>query len=148
MAVGVEYRIAGNKETRVARAHARRETILCGGVINSPQLLELSGIGKREHLEAVGVPVTHHLPGVGENLQDHLTINVQQGLHGVPTFYEESRPLAMVRNLFKYLLKGTGLLAHPAAQVGVFSAPQTTWSGPTRRSTSRLPPANRTARAT
>jgi choline dehydrogenase len=118
--VGVEYRVTGKKDSRVERAYARQETILCGGVINSPQLLELSGIGDRQHLESLGVEVKHHLPGVGENLQDHLTINVQQGLHGVSTFYEESRPLAMIKNLFKYLLKGTGLLAHPAAQVGVF----------------------------
>jgi choline dehydrogenase len=120
VAVGVEYRVTGSKVSRVERAYARGEVILCGGVINSPQLLELSGIGHREHLESLGVEVRQHLPGVGENLQDHLTINIQQGLHGVPTFYEESRPLAMIKNLFKYLMKGTGLLAHPAAQVGVF----------------------------
>jgi choline dehydrogenase len=120
VAVGVEYRVSGRRESRVERAYARSEVVLCGGVINSPQLLELSGIGNREHLEALGVDVKQHLPGVGENLQDHLTINIQQGLHGVPTFYEESRPLAMLGNLLKYLFKGTGLLAHPAAQVGVF----------------------------
>lgn len=120
IATGVEYRLAGKKDVRVERAYARGEVILCGGVINSPQLLELSGVGDQAHLEAVGIPVQHHLPGVGENLQDHLTINVQQGLQGVPTFYEESRPLPMIKNVLKYFLKGRGLLAHPAAQVGVF----------------------------
>jgi choline dehydrogenase-like flavoprotein len=120
IATGVEYRLDGKKESRVERAYAKSEVILCGGVINSPQLLELSGVGDKAHLEALGIPVKHHLPGVGENLQDHLTINVQQGLHGVPTFYEESRPLAMIKNVFNYFLKGRGLLAHPAAQVGVF----------------------------
>ncbi|CAA0101059.1 Alcohol dehydrogenase [acceptor] [Halioglobus japonicus] len=119
-AVGVEYSVSGKKETQTLRAYANSEVILCGGVINSPQLLELSGIGDKTHLETLNIPVEKHLPGVGENLQDHLTINVQQGLHGVPTFYEESRPLAMVRNIFKYLMKGRGLLAHPASQVGVF----------------------------
>ena len=119
-AIGVEYRVNAKKGSPLERAYARNETILCGGVINSPQLLELSGVGDRQHLESVGLEVKHHLPGVGENLQDHLTINVQQGLHGVPTFYEETRPLAMAKNVIKYLLKGTGLLAHPAAQVGVF----------------------------
>ena len=89
-------------------------------MINSPQLLELSGVGDREHLESLGIEVKHHLPGVGENLQDHLTINIQQGLHGVRTFFEETRPLAMLKNLFKYLFRRTGLLAHPAAQAGVF----------------------------
>ena len=119
-AVGVQYRCTKGKESHVERVYASGEVILCGGVINSPQLLELSGIGDREHLAPLGVDVKQHLPGVGENLQDHLTINIQQGLHGTPTFYDESRPLAMIKNLFKYLLKGSGLLAHPAAQVGVF----------------------------
>jgi choline dehydrogenase len=120
VAIGVEYRLTGKKESRVERAYTCGEVILCSGVINSPQLLELSGIGDRELLESLGVDVKQHLPGVGENLQDHLTINVQQALHGVPTFFEETRPLAMIKNLFNYLLKGSGLLAHPAAQVGVF----------------------------
>ncbi len=119
-AVGVQYRLEEKKGVRVEHAYARGEVVLCGGVINSPQLLELSGIGGKAHLEALGIPLEKHLPGVGENLQDHLTVNVQQGLHGVPTFYEESRPLQLVRNIFKYLLQGRGLLAHPAAQVGVF----------------------------
>lgn len=119
-AVGVQYRVTGKKNVTVERAYANSEVVLCGGVINSPQLLELSGIGDKGHLETLGIAVEQHLPGVGENLQDHLTINVQQGLQGVPTFYEESRPLEMIKNVFKYLLKGRGLLAHPAAQVGVF----------------------------
>ena len=119
-AVGVTYRLSGKKDTQLVNAHASGEVILCGGVINSPQLLELSGIGDKAHLETLGIPLEHHLPGVGENLQDHLTINVIQGLHGVPTFFEESRPLEMIKNVFKYFLKGRGLLAHPAAQVGVF----------------------------
>ena len=91
-AVGVEYRITSKKGSHVERAYARRETILCGGVINSPQLLELSGVGEQQHLASVGLEVKHHLPGVGENLQDHLTVNIQQGLNGVPTFFEETRP--------------------------------------------------------
>jgi choline dehydrogenase len=119
-ATGIEYRITEKKTSRLERAYARSEVILSGGTINSPQLLELSGIGDREHLENLGIDVVQHLPGVGENLQDHLTINIQQGLQGLATFYEESRPLALLKNVFKYFFKGTGLLAHPAAQVGVF----------------------------
>jgi choline dehydrogenase len=119
-AVGVEYRLTGKKHATVTRAYARGEVILCGGVINSPQLLELSGIGDQAHLQTLGIQVRQHLPGVGENLQDHLTINIQQGLDGVPTFYEETRPQALIKNIVKYLLSGRGLLAHPAAQVGVF----------------------------
>ena len=46
--------------------------ILCSGTIGSPQLLLLSGIGERRHLEGLGIPLVHHLPGVGYNLQDHV----------------------------------------------------------------------------
>ncbi|MEP4146285.1 MAG: choline dehydrogenase [Halioglobus sp.] len=115
-AVGVQF----NRKGETERAHASGEVILSGGVINSPQLLELSGIGQKDHLEKLGIEVLHDLPGVGENLQDHLTINIQQGIDGIGTFYEETRPLALVKNLLKYFTKGNGLLSHPAAQVGVF----------------------------
>jgi choline dehydrogenase len=66
-ATGVVFRLDG--ELRTARAAS--EVILCGGAVNSPQLLLLSGIGQAEHLVARGVPVLHHLPGVGQSLQDH-----------------------------------------------------------------------------
>jgi choline dehydrogenase len=71
-AVGVTYRHNGSMQT--ARAG---EVILCGGAINSPQLLQLSGIGAPETLAAAGVPLKHMLPGVGENLQDHLEVYIQ-----------------------------------------------------------------------
>ncbi len=54
-----------------------KEVILCGGTFNSPQLLQVSGIGNSQHLKSVGVEPVHHLPGVGENLQDHLEVYVQ-----------------------------------------------------------------------
>ncbi len=66
-ATGVVFRLDG--ETRTARAAS--EVILCGGAVNSPQLLMLSGIGPAAHLGALGVPVTHDLAGVGQSLQDH-----------------------------------------------------------------------------
>jgi choline dehydrogenase len=119
-ATGVEFSQTSRKETTVHRALARGEVILCGGVINSPQLLELSGVGQRERLEGLGIDVNADLPGVGENLQDHLTVNVQQSLHGIDTFYEKTRPLALIGNVVKYFTQRKGLLAHPAAQVGVF----------------------------
>ncbi|MCC7271156.1 MAG: choline dehydrogenase [Alphaproteobacteria bacterium] len=67
-AVGVEY--AQHGQVRTVRA--RREVLLCGGTIHSPQILQLSGIGPGGLLQAHGVAVVHDLPGVGENLQDHL----------------------------------------------------------------------------
>jgi choline dehydrogenase len=69
---GVDYQHLGRR--RRVRA---REVILCGGAINSPQLLLLAGIGPREHLEALDIPVVMDLPGVGSNLQDHLEVYVQ-----------------------------------------------------------------------
>ncbi|NEE20587.1 choline dehydrogenase [Streptomyces sp. SID7499] len=74
-AVGVEYR-RGRGGTQQVRAG---EVILCGGAINSPQLLQLSGVGNAKELAALGVDVVHDLPGVGENLQDHLEVYIQYG---------------------------------------------------------------------
>ena len=59
------------------RPGPRREVILAGGPINSPQLLKLSGIGPADELQALGIPVVADLPGVGENLQDHLEFYFQ-----------------------------------------------------------------------
>ena len=119
-AVGVEYTQTIGKKKLTEKAYAKSEVILCGGVINSPQLLELSGIGNKDILEPLGIEVKKHLPGVGENLQDHLTVHVIQGLHGVNTFYEETRPLTLVKNIFNFLFRRHGLLTHPAAQAGIF----------------------------
>ncbi|MBU4526171.1 MAG: choline dehydrogenase [Desulfomicrobium sp.] len=71
-AVGVEYERLG----RMHRVNGG-EVISCGGAINSPQLLQLSGIGNGAELRELGIPVVHDLPGVGENLQDHLELYVQ-----------------------------------------------------------------------
>jgi choline dehydrogenase len=71
-AVGVEALERGQ-----AREIRAGEVVLCGGAINSPQLLQLSGVGNARELEAVGVDVVQDLPGVGENLQDHLEVYVQ-----------------------------------------------------------------------
>ncbi len=67
-ATGVLARIDG----REVRLRARREVVLCGGSFSSPQLLELSGIGRREVLQAAGIPLQHELPMVGENLSEHV----------------------------------------------------------------------------
>src|SRR5262249_28327686 len=70
--VGVSYVQDG--ETR--QEHTRNEVILCGGAINSPQLLLLSGIGPADQLRRLGIPIVVDLPGVGQNLQDHLDVAV------------------------------------------------------------------------
>jgi choline dehydrogenase len=73
-AVGVEYRHQG----QIQRVSAG-DVILCGGAINSPQLLQLSGIGNAGELMSLGVGIVADLPGVGENLQDHLEVYIQYG---------------------------------------------------------------------
>lgn len=72
-AVGVDYLRAG----RARRTAEAGEVILCGGAINSPQLLQLSGIGDEDLLRPLGIPVAQHLPGVGANAQDHLEVYIQ-----------------------------------------------------------------------
>src|SRR5205085_10269897 len=70
---GVTFRRHGE----LCTARAAREVILCGGAVNSPQLLMLSGIGPQEHLAGFGIPVVHHLPGVGQSLQDHYSAAIK-----------------------------------------------------------------------
>jgi choline dehydrogenase len=72
-AVGVDYLRGG----RLRRSVDAGEVILCGGAFNTPQLLQLSGVGDETLLRNLGIEVVHHSPGVGENLQDHLEVYVQ-----------------------------------------------------------------------
>ncbi len=99
-AVGVEYR-PGSGRPRRARA---AEIILAGGAINSPQLLQLSGVGDARLLATVGIEAVHDLPGVGENLQDHLEVYVQYAsrlpVSVAPALKWRNRPLVGARWLF------------------------------------------------
>ncbi|MEU6421246.1 choline dehydrogenase [Streptomyces spiralis] len=95
-AVGVEYR-RGRGAPQQIRAG---EVILCGGAINSPQLLQLSGVGDADELRALGIDVVHGLPGVGENLQDHLEVYVQ---------YACKQPVSMQPYLAKWRAPFIGL---------------------------------------
>ena len=95
-AVGVELAERGN----VRRIDAG-EVILCGGAINSPQLLQLSGVGNADELRTLGVEVVHDLPAVGENLQDHLEVYVQYAsklpVSVAPALKWRNRPLVGLR---------------------------------------------------
>ena len=79
--IGVRYRRDGVE--RIVKA--RREVILSAGAVNSPQLLELSGVGRGATLQGLGIDVVHDLPGVGENLQDHLQLRMAYKVRGVKT---------------------------------------------------------------
>jgi choline dehydrogenase len=84
-AVGVEYEQGGG----LRRVTARREVIIAASAVNSPKLLQLSGIGAPDVLKAAGVPVAHALPGVGENLQDHLEVYFQVRCREPVTLYSK-----------------------------------------------------------
>ncbi|MEZ0282260.1 MAG: choline dehydrogenase [Methyloceanibacter sp.] len=104
-AVGVEYLKGG----RLATVRVRREVILSGGAINSPQVLMLSGIGNADALKALGISVIQHLPGVGENLQDHIEAYVQYACKQPITLYSATNPLAKLKIGVEWILTGKGL---------------------------------------
>ena len=115
-ATGVECVIRGNS----VRFTASREVVACAGAINSPKLLELSGIGQAERLQRLGIPLIRDLPGVGENLHDHWNSYIVREVQQGATYFSESKPLPMLRNLLRYLTSGDGFLGKPAAHVAVF----------------------------
>jgi len=104
-ATGVEYRRHGQTLT----AHADREVILCGGVINSPQLLMLSGIGEPDELRGVGVKVRVALPGVGKNLQDHISAAIAYERKTPGPFHRAMRFDRIVPALAKAYFSGEGI---------------------------------------
>lgn len=83
---------------------ATREIILAGGTINSPQVLQLSGVGDPEGLKRVGIPVQHSLPGVGNNLQDHLDYMVAFAANAPISYYRLQSPINRVLGALKWFL--------------------------------------------
>ncbi len=99
---------------------ADREVILCGGAINSPQLLMLSGVGPADHLQGHGIPVVADLPGVGQNLQDHLELYVQQACAQPITLYTVQHGLPMILSGLRWFLFQSGLCASAHLEAGGF----------------------------
>ena len=116
-AVGVSYRQTGQE----FRVKAKREVILTAGAFGTPQLLQLSGVGRPEDITQHGIQMVHELPGVGQNLQDHLdfilcnksrdTDNFGIGLAGTAN---------LMSHISQYRKDGTGMLATPFAEGGAF----------------------------
>lgn len=115
-AVGVEVVQHGER----LQLMASREVILCGGAINSPQLLQLSGVGDPALLEPLGIPVVAPLKGVGENLQDHLETYVQYACKEPITLYSAVNPLVKAKIGLEWLLFQTGLGATNHFESGGF----------------------------
>jgi len=124
-ATGVTFTQGGTERT----ALARREVILSGGPINTPQLLMLSGIGPGAHLSDMGLGVVHDLPGVGQNLQDHLELYVQQACSKPITLYGAMNPLKKALIGIEWILAKRGLGATNHFEAGGFirSRPDVPW---------------------
>jgi choline dehydrogenase len=114
---GVRYSVGGERR----EARAAREVVVSAGSVNSPQLLELSGIGQPERLASLGIEVRHALPGVGENLRDHYAPRTRWGIGAKGfTYNDTARGLGLVRQALRYALFGQGLLGAVAAPIRAF----------------------------
>jgi choline dehydrogenase len=108
-AIGVAYHRGGANGQR-HKIVARREVIVSGGTINSPQLLQLSGIGPADLLRNLGIDVHHDLPGVGENLRDHYGTRLTARAKNVRTINELARGPRLVGEIAKYFLGRRSIL--------------------------------------
>ncbi len=115
---GVRYTLNGQSH----EARAGREVIVSGGSINSPQLLELSGIGQPERLQELGIAVRHALKGVGENLRDHYSPRMKWTVPSAlgMTYNDKARGLGLVWQALKYGLTRKGLLGLPASPIRAY----------------------------
>ena len=117
-AIGLRYRQDG--QSREARASG--EVILAAGAIGSPQLLELSGVGRPELIQAIGAPVVHALPGVGENLQDHLQLRTIFAVEGARTLNVDTQsPFKRAMMGLDYALRRRGPMTMAPSQLGLFT---------------------------
>ena len=114
-AVGVTY-VKGRKEHAVYSG----ETILCGGAINSPALMQLSGLGAGGELKDLSIPVVEDLPGVGRNLQDHLEVYIQYACKKKVSLYPALKPYRAPKIGFDWLFRKKGIGATNHFEAGGF----------------------------
>jgi choline dehydrogenase len=107
--------IIGQSRFGSLRIRGHREIIICAGAIQSPQLLELSGIGNGTRLQEFGIPVIQHLPGVGENLQDHYISRLTWRVKNTSSINLSVRGVNFFAQVFRYLFFRKGVLTLPAA---------------------------------
>jgi choline dehydrogenase len=116
-AVAVEYETKG----QIKKVLAAREIILCGGSINSPQTLMLSGLGDAEHLEQQGIKVKQHMPGVGTNLQDHLDLRIQVKCKKPVSWYPASKGIGKLAAGARWMLNRSGVCSTNLLDVAGYS---------------------------
>ena len=115
-ASGVRY----FREGQTTEIFATREVILSGGAVNTPQLLQLSGVGPQELLNSLGVPVRHVLPGVGENLRDHFAPRYTARVKNVSSINTQARGIRLVGEAIKYLTGRQSILGLSPSNVYLF----------------------------
>ena len=114
--IGVEFRQGG----KLRQLRASREVILCGGAINSPHLLQMSGIGPAEHLQSIGVEVRQDSPGVGANLQDHYVARVAHRVSGAISTNQLAHGVRLAGEVARFFLQGRGALTFGITSAQVF----------------------------
>lgn len=112
--------VAFTQKGRARELKAAREVIVSGGSINSPHLLQISGIGPAEHLKSIGVDVVHDLPGVGSNLNDHYATRVSQRVKNAVSINEYARGLRLVGEVARWLTVGNGALTFGVSSAQAF----------------------------
>ena len=119
-AIGIEYE---NGDGKTVQEKCNKEVILCGGAVNSPQLLQLSGIGAAEDLTPYGIAVLHNLPGVGENLQDHTYTPLKcRAKEGVKTLNGQLIPWKYPAHMIRWLFTGRGPMSMNTSDAYAFVA--------------------------
>jgi len=99
---------------------AAREVIVSGGAVNSPHLLQISGIGPGAHLQRIGVPVIHDLPGVGANLNDHYVVRITHRVRNAVTINQLAHGARLAREVLKFATRGNGALTFGVTSAMVF----------------------------
>ena len=106
---GVEFS-KGGRGGELSKVSAKKEVILSGGTVNSPQLLQLSGIGEGALLRSLGIKIVHELAGVGENLRDHYAPRFCARVKGIETINEQSKGVKLLGEIAKYFVGGRSIL--------------------------------------
>ncbi|QQS13483.1 MAG: GMC family oxidoreductase N-terminal domain-containing protein [Rhodospirillales bacterium] len=115
--VGVAFRQNGqDRELRAAR-----EVVVAGGAVNSPHLLQISGIGPAGHLKSLGIAVNHDLPGVGANLVDHYVVRVVHRVRDLVTINQLSRLPRVAWEVLRWVVEGRGALTFGVTTAQVFA---------------------------
>lgn len=109
-ATGVDY-FEDDQAAGARRVHANREVIVCAGAINTPKLLQLSGLGPAEQLQMHGIPVLRNLDGVGQNLSDHFSVRLVARVRGVRTLNQIAAGPSLVLQALRWGLKRPSVLA-------------------------------------